>query len=174
MNKGGRKIELSSFFMSIAGGLESRYNHDNPQVKEVFMASEYTEKQIQQLMAVRKRRAPKYLAVIDQNGCTGCEVCVVVCPADCIYWAPTVNGVNSVVEINYDLCIGCTLCSEYCPWDTIYRLEFADAMKVAPELTLSKAPSANFTATPAGRSAMGDDESEEKPAAKPAREKVPA
>jgi formate hydrogenlyase subunit 6/NADH:ubiquinone oxidoreductase subunit I len=139
-------------------------------------AGEYTEKQIQQLIAVRKRRAPKYLAVIDQSGCTGCEVCVVFCPADCIYWAPqTVGMVNPVVEINYDLCIGCTLCSEYCPWNTIYRLEYADALKVAPELTLYKAERPDFTATPAGRSVMsGDGEGEEKPAAKPARAKVPA
>ncbi len=139
------------------------------------MASEYTEKQLAQMIAVRKRRAPKYLAVVDQSGCTGCEVCTVVCPADCIYWAPSPAGmVNPVVEINYDLCIGCTLCSEYCPWNTIYRLEFADAMKVAPELTLRKAKNNLLTFKPAGRGSGEEDGGEEaKPAPKPA-EKTPA
>ena len=139
------------------------------------MPGEYTEKQIQQMIAVRKRRAPKYLAVIDQNGCTGCEVCTVFCPADCIFWSPNIEGqVNPVVEIAYDLCIGCTLCSEFCPWNTIYRLPFADAMQVAPELTLRKAPSSQFTPMPAGR-AGGEGEGEEKAAARPApKVKVPA
>ncbi|MEP7200522.1 MAG: 4Fe-4S binding protein [Chloroflexota bacterium] len=134
------------------------------------MASEYTEKQLAQMIAVRKRRAPKYLAVVDQSGCTGCEVCTVVCPADCIYWAPAPNGmVNPVVEINYDLCIGCTLCSEYCPWNTIYRLEFADAMKVAPELTLRKAKNNLLTFKPAGRGVGEEDGDEDKGPAKPVK-----
>ncbi len=145
------------------------------------MPSEYTDKQIKQMIEVRRRRPPKYLAVIDQTGCTGCEVCVVVCPADCIYWSPEDNGINPVVEVNYDLCIGCTLCSENCPWNTIFRLPFEDVMKVKDELTLRKVSDNILTLKPAGRGESGEaDEGESKPAApaKPARpakvEKTPA
>jgi formate hydrogenlyase subunit 6/NADH:ubiquinone oxidoreductase subunit I len=141
------------------------------------MASDYTDEQLKKMIEVRKRRPPKYLAVVDQSGCTGCEVCIVFCPADCIYWAPVGNGVNPVVEIDYDLCIGCTLCSENCPWTTIYRWPFEDVMKTKDELTLRKAAGNILTFKPAGR--VGDDapaDAETKPArpVRPAKiEKTP-
>src|SRR6476659_3298405 len=143
------------------------------------MPSEYTDKQLQQMIAVRKRRAPKYLAVVDQSGCTGCEVCVVVCPADCIYWAPEGNGVNPVVEINYDLCIGCTLCSEYCPWNTIFRWPFEDVMEHKDELTLRHAKDNLLTFKPAGRGMEGEADEDKGPVApatrpnSPTKDKIP-
>jgi formate hydrogenlyase subunit 6/NADH:ubiquinone oxidoreductase subunit I len=135
------------------------------------MASDYTDDQLNKMIEVRKRRAPKYLAVVDQDGCTGCEVCIVVCPADCIYWAPVGNGVNPVVEIDYDKCIGCTLCSDYCPWNTIYRWPFEDVMKTKDELTFRKASSNLLTFKPAGRPS---DENIANTEAKPARPARPA
>jgi formate hydrogenlyase subunit 6/NADH:ubiquinone oxidoreductase subunit I len=135
------------------------------------MASDYTDDQLNKMIEVRKRRAPKYLAVVDQDGCTGCEVCIVFCPADCIYWAPVGNGVNPVVEIDYDKCIGCTLCSENCPWNTIYRWPFEDVMKTKDELTLRKASSNLLTFKPAGR---GSDDGSADTEAKPARPARPA
>ena len=140
------------------------------------MPTEFTDAQLQRMIEVRKRRPPKNLAVIDQAGCTGCEVCVVFCPADCIYWAQTPQGVNPVVEVDYDLCIGCTLCAQYCPWDTIYMLPFDDGLAKAPELTLYKSTGPEITAMPAGRTRPAESGGEdEKPKAKPARpEKTPA
>ena len=139
------------------------------------MPNEYTDDQLKKMIEVRRRRAPKYLAVVDQSGCTGCEVCIVFCPADCIYWAPQGNGVNPVVEINYDLCIGCTLCSEYCPWNTIFRLPYEDVMKVKDDLTLRHAKDNLVTFKPAGRvSSEAEDLDEPKQADKPAKVARPA
>ncbi|MBI5879803.1 MAG: 4Fe-4S binding protein [Chloroflexi bacterium] len=138
------------------------------------MPTEFTDAQLQRMIEVRKRRPPKNLAVIDQTGCTGCEVCVIFCPADCIYWAPNATGVNSVVEVDYDLCIGCTLCAQNCPWDTIFMLPYDDALAQAPAMTLAKATGADKTAMPAGRTALmggdsGDGEKAKKPAPKAAK-----
>jgi len=32
----------------------------------------------------RKKKVPPKVAIIDENGCTGCEVCIELCPVDCI------------------------------------------------------------------------------------------
>ena len=85
----------------------------------------------------RKKTPPK-LAVINQNGCTGCEVCIVFCPADCIEVVPGVlhTELQQVVEVDLDRCIGCSLCAKNCPWDTIEMLPHDQAIAEAPAVTL--------------------------------------
>ncbi len=85
----------------------------------------------------RKKTPPK-LAVINQNGCTGCEVCIVFCPVDCIEIVPGVEHpqLQQVVEVDLDRCIGCSLCAKNCPWDTIEMLPHDQAMQEAPSMTL--------------------------------------
>jgi Pyruvate/2-oxoacid:ferredoxin oxidoreductase delta subunit len=58
-------------------------------------------------------------AVVNLASCTGCEVCIAVCPVpNCIEKFgedPTTFG----VYVDYEICIGCMLCAKDCPWDTI-------------------------------------------------------
>lgn len=86
----------------------------------------------------KRKRKPKQLAVVEQAGCTGCEFCIEFCPVDCIIVVPGPehDEHNKLVEIDLEECVGCTLCAKYCPWDTIYMLPYADAVAVAPDLTL--------------------------------------
>lgn len=85
-----------------------------------------------------RKKAPPKLAVINQNGCTGCEVCLVFCPVDCIEIVPGVQHtqLQQVVEVDLDRCIGCALCAKNCPWDTIDMLPHDEAIKTAPAVTL--------------------------------------
>lgn len=86
-----------------------------------------------------RARQPKQLAVIHQHGCTGCEVCIVVCPVDCIEIVPGVEyhpGYMKLVEVDYDRCIGCTLCAQVCPWDTIQMYPHDQALQAAPGCTM--------------------------------------
>ena len=87
---------------------------------------------------VRKKAPPK-LAVINQNGCTGCEVCIIFCPVDCIEIVPGVEHtqLQQVVEVDLDRCIGCSLCAKNCPWDTIVMLPHDQAIQEAPSVTLA-------------------------------------
>lgn len=86
-----------------------------------------------------RKKAPPKLAVINQNGCTGCEVCIVFCPVDCIEIVPGMEHtqLQQVVEVDLDRCIGCSLCAKNCPWDTIDMLPHDEALKSAPTVTLA-------------------------------------
>ncbi len=85
-----------------------------------------------------RKKAPPKLAVINQNGCTGCEACIVFCPVDCIEIVPGMAHAQfqQVVEVDLARCIGCSLCAKHCPWDTIEMLASNDAQTRAPEVTL--------------------------------------
>jgi Pyruvate/2-oxoacid:ferredoxin oxidoreductase delta subunit len=61
----------------------------------------------------------KIKALVNLGACTGCEVCIAVCPVpDCIEKFGE-DPSNFGVYVNYDICIGCQLCAKDCPWDTI-------------------------------------------------------
>ncbi len=94
-------------------------------------------KQARAEKAPRKKQPPK-LAVINQNGCTGCEACIVFCPADCIEIVPNAANpeLQRVVEVDLIRCIGCSLCAKYCPWETIDMLPYEQALAEAPGVTL--------------------------------------
>jgi NAD-dependent dihydropyrimidine dehydrogenase PreA subunit len=56
------------------------------------------------------------------DDCTGCGVCVDVCPFDCIYPSPANAGPEYLgkVAVNEKTCVGCKLCEEVCGWEGIY------------------------------------------------------
>jgi formate hydrogenlyase subunit 6/NADH:ubiquinone oxidoreductase subunit I len=61
---------------------------------------------------------------IDENGCTGCRVCVEECPADTIYMK------NEKAEIDMGGCIRCGTCHEVCPEDAVRH----DSEKIPEEV----------------------------------------
>ena len=62
----------------------------------------------------------KIKALVDLSACTGCEVCIAVCPVpQCIEKFGDSDPEGKGVYVNYDICIGCQLCAKDCPWDTI-------------------------------------------------------
>jgi electron transport complex protein RnfB len=57
---------------------------------------------------------PRVLAVIDEDWCIGCTLCIKACPVDCIVGAA--KQMHTVIE---PLCTGCELCVPVCPVDCI-------------------------------------------------------
>ena len=66
---------------------------------------------------------PLRLAVIDENWCIGCTLCIKVCPTDAIVGAN--KRMHTVIE---PWCTGCELCVPACPVDCI-SLEVVDAQR---------------------------------------------
>lgn len=87
--------------------------------------------------APARKKRPRELAVINQEGCTGCEVCLEVCPVDCMYViaGPEHDVHKKLVEIDLDVCIGCKLCVKYCPWETIEMIATDQSFALAKEWT---------------------------------------
>jgi Na+-translocating ferredoxin:NAD+ oxidoreductase subunit B len=57
---------------------------------------------------------PKMVAVIDEQRCIGCTLCVQACPVDAILGAA--KHMHTVIEVE---CTGCELCVPPCPVDCI-------------------------------------------------------
>jgi formate hydrogenlyase subunit 6/NADH:ubiquinone oxidoreductase subunit I len=86
------------------------------------------------------KKPPKLLAVVEQAGCTGCEICIQGCPVDSIELVPGPDPANpqfqQYVEIDLARCIGCQNCTLDCPWETITMFEHDDAFTVWGDQTL--------------------------------------
>ncbi len=62
----------------------------------------------------RGSEGPRALAVIDEDWCIGCTLCIKACPVDCIVGASKL--MHTVIEAQ---CTGCELCVPACPVDCI-------------------------------------------------------
>jgi NADPH-dependent glutamate synthase beta subunit-like oxidoreductase/Pyruvate/2-oxoacid:ferredoxin oxidoreductase delta subunit len=60
-------------------------------------------------------------AVVDENLCTGCNVCAVVCPFGAVK-----KNENGVAQVNEELCKGCGICAARCPERAITMKKLTD------------------------------------------------
>ncbi|MFO1339162.1 MAG: electron transport complex subunit RsxB [Burkholderiaceae bacterium] len=69
------------------------------------------------------REAPRGVAVIDEDWCIGCTLCIKACPVDCIVGAS--KKMHTVIEAE---CTGCELCVPACPVDCIALVPVTGAL----------------------------------------------
>jgi electron transport complex protein RnfB len=71
-------------------------------------------KEYKPLSAEHGVEKPKQVAVIDEQTCIGCTLCIQACPVDAI-----VGAAKQMHTIVADLCTGCELCIPPCPVECI-------------------------------------------------------
>ncbi|MBA4110741.1 MAG: ferredoxin [Leptothrix sp. (in: Bacteria)] len=114
--------DCASYAQAIVAG-EAGINQCPPGGQEgVQRLAQATGLPAQPLSAAHGTEGPRYLAVIDENWCIGCTLCIKACPVDCIVGAA--KQMHTVIE---DLCTGCELCIPACPVDCISLVPVSDA-----------------------------------------------
>ena len=76
----------------------------------------------------RKKVKPKWMTVVDEDNCTGCQVCIPFCPVDCIEPVPKDKYDTPIppVQVRFNECIGCQMCAKACTkltWDAIRMIK---------------------------------------------------
>ena len=66
---------------------------------------------------------PKSIALIDEQKCIGCTLCIQACPVDAILGAPKL--MHTVIASE---CTGCELCVAPCPVDCIHMEPVAESL----------------------------------------------
>jgi len=71
--------------------------------------------------------ATSYLAIVNEELCTGCEACLGYCHTDAISM-----GTDNVVHVDENSCLGCGVCAYMCPEDAIQLKDSVRIVRIAP------------------------------------------
>lgn len=106
--------DCAGYAQAIAGG-EAEINQCPPGGAEgVVRLAQLTARSPLPLNPANGVEAPRTVAVIDENWCIGCTLCIDVCPTDAILG--THKRMHTVID---PYCTGCELCVPVCPVDCI-------------------------------------------------------
>ena len=106
--------DCASYALAIAEGL-APINQCPPGGQEgVIRLAAITGQALQPLNPEHGLEAPRTVAVIDENWCIGCTLCIKACPTDAIVGANKL--MHTVMSAH---CTGCELCIPVCPVDCI-------------------------------------------------------
>jgi len=73
--------------------------------------------------ALEGEERPPAVAIIDEEKCIGCTLCIQACPVDAIVGAP--KQMHTIIE---EACTGCELCLEPCPVDCIHMVPIPETL----------------------------------------------
>jgi Na+-translocating ferredoxin:NAD+ oxidoreductase subunit B len=106
--------DCAGYAQAIAAG-EAAINQCPPGGAEgVARLAQLTGRPVTALNPQNGLEAPRTLAVIDENWCIGCTLCIAACPTDAILGSN--KRMHTVIE---RYCTGCELCVPVCPVDCI-------------------------------------------------------
>lgn len=106
--------DCAAYAVAVASG-DAEINQCPPGGAEgIARLSALTGRPILPLNPVNGAEGPRLMAVIDEDWCIGCTLCIAACPTDAILG--TNKRMHTVIE---PYCTGCELCVPVCPVDCI-------------------------------------------------------
>jgi ferredoxin len=90
---------------------ESDPNQTKAFLQEQVQSLEQQKRQIERRIK-ELETGSRFIAVVDTEKCTGCEICMDACPVGAI-------EVKDKAAIHEDLCTGCAACVNVCPNEAI-------------------------------------------------------
>ena len=119
--------DCAGYAMAVAVG-EAGINQCAPGGTEgVQRLSDITGIAVQPLNPDYGQEGPRTIAIVDEDWCIGCTLCITACPVDAIMGSN--KRMHTVLEAD---CTGCELCLPVCPVDCI-QLEVASGEKTGWE-----------------------------------------
>jgi electron transport complex protein RnfB len=104
--------DCASYAQAIADGLAPINQCPPGGLEGVARLAAITGQAVQPLNPANGPEAPRTVAVIDENWCIGCTLCIKACPTDAIVGAN--KFMHTVMSAH---CTGCELCIPVCPVD---------------------------------------------------------
>jgi Na+-translocating ferredoxin:NAD+ oxidoreductase subunit B len=106
--------DCQSYARAMAAGLANINQCPPGGAQGIARLSALTGRPVIPLNPVNGHEGPRAVAVIDENWCIGCTLCIKACPVDSIVGAS--KRMHTIVERD---CTGCELCVPACPVDCI-------------------------------------------------------
>lgn len=132
-----RPVELAVSGVFLAGACQGPMD-----VTEACAAASAAASKAAALISQGQVEMDPYIAVVDENLCSGCETCMTVCPYDAI----TRIEDKGVATVNEALCTGCGTCHASCPSAAIQQHGFTDDQVMSEVKSLLGGDLADLTA----------------------------
>ncbi|MBE0657825.1 MAG: CoB--CoM heterodisulfide reductase iron-sulfur subunit A family protein [Bryobacteraceae bacterium] len=113
-----RPVELAAFGLFLAGSVQGPMD-----IAESTAAAAAAASKASALIKAGQIELDPFVARVDEHHCSGCKVCLYVCP----FTAIERNDSTKTARVNEALCTGCGTCVASCPCNAIQQQGFEDS-----------------------------------------------
>lgn len=122
-----RPVELAAFGLFLAGSVQGPMD-----IVESTAAAAAAAAKASALISSGQIELDPFIAQVTEELCSGCKICLSVCPYDAIERDET----KGLAHVNQALCTGCGTCVATCPCNAIRQLGFDDTQVKSELLAL--------------------------------------
>ncbi len=126
-----RPVEMASAGLFLAGTVQGPMD-----ISESTAAAAAAAAKASALIKAGEIELDPFVAYVQEEVCSGCQVCLTVCPFSAI----TRDEAKRVASVNSAVCTGCGTCAAACPSNAIQQYGFEDAQVKSEVLALLEEP----------------------------------